>query len=230
MAMLVDHIGYIFFPKVLIFRVIGRLAFPIFAFLITQGYTHTKNLQDYLFRLFVFLMISEPFYLFAFRPVSIECINIFGTLFLGLVAIYLYEIISNKTYAWTAVVMLSLFGSFLGVDYGFFGILLIFSFYLYDIKKDFYALFFTQCLLIMIYIGYSYVIYSIILHVSVTIGWFLAQLMYLAVLPLIKYYNGQKGKIVNKYAFYAFYPVHIAVLSITYVCLTRWQSTILATL
>ena len=225
LTMLADHIGFIFFPKILIFRVIGRLAFPIFAFLIAQGYKHTKHLQDYFFRLFIFLMISEPFYFLAFSPTSIEHINIFGTLFLGLLAIYLYEIIKNKKYAWLAVVMLSFLGNFLGVDYGFFGILLIFSFHFYDIKKDFYSLCLTQLLLIVIYLGYLYITYSI-LHMpgALTISWFLTQFMYLAVLPLVKCYNGQQGKIVNKYVFYAFYPLHIAVLIIIYACLSSWTA------
>ena len=47
LAMLVDHIGYAFFPDVMVFRAIGRVAFPIFAFLVTEGMVHTSNWKKY---------------------------------------------------------------------------------------------------------------------------------------------------------------------------------------
>ena len=49
-AMLIDHVGIMFFPTVAIYRIIGRLSFPIFAFMIVEGYFHTKNLKKYVLR------------------------------------------------------------------------------------------------------------------------------------------------------------------------------------
>ena len=213
-SMLIDHIGLIFFPNQIAFRIIGRIAFPIFAFLIAEGYVHTKNLKKYLWRIFIFLIISEPFYIFAFKPYPFENLNIFGTLLFGLIAIYLYDTIKNKKYALAAVILISALGSIFGVDYGFFGVLLIFSFYLYNIKKDFYKLFFAQFLLIVIYLFYLGIVYSSF-NIPLILSWFLAQFVYLAALFLIKYYNGQRGRLV-KYLFYAFYPAHIFILSLIY--------------
>jgi len=54
-TMLIDHIGAIFFPDIMFIRIIGRVAFPIYAFLITEGYSRTKNLKRYMSRLFMIL-------------------------------------------------------------------------------------------------------------------------------------------------------------------------------
>ena len=157
-SMLVDHIGLIFFPQIIIFRIIGRLSFPIFAFLISEGYIRTKNVKKYMWRIFIFFIISEPIYLFAFRPYMFENLNIFATLFLGLIAIYFYDRIENKSHALTAVILISILASIFGADYGFFGVLLIFSFYLYNVKTNFNKLFFAQFLLVIIYLFYLYIL------------------------------------------------------------------------
>ncbi len=92
-TMLIDHIGAVIFPDIIVLRIIGRLAFPLFAFLITEGYRHTSNFNRYLGRLFIFAIISQyPFWLaFGFDA----GLNIFSTLFLGLIAIHSSEIIKN---------------------------------------------------------------------------------------------------------------------------------------
>ncbi|MCL1787388.1 MAG: conjugal transfer protein TraX [Defluviitaleaceae bacterium] len=101
-AMILDHMGVVF-PQVfgLEFRVIGRLAFPLYVFLIAEGFRHTKSPGKFLARLFAFALISEPFFDWALRGASFSFgaggvnflahTNIFYTLFLGGLAIVAYE-------------------------------------------------------------------------------------------------------------------------------------------
>lgn len=57
-AMVIDHVGLLFFPTIAIFRIIGRLTIPIMAYLITEGYKKTRSIKKYMFRLFIFALIS----------------------------------------------------------------------------------------------------------------------------------------------------------------------------
>ena len=45
LTMIVDHTGVIFYPNSQIFRIIGRISFPIFCFFIVEGFSHTKNIK-----------------------------------------------------------------------------------------------------------------------------------------------------------------------------------------
>lgn len=127
-AMLIDNIGIIFFSGTnhywlyLVCRSIGRLAFPIFAFLITEGFLHTKDIKKYLKRLFIFAVISEipfdlAFYKYYFKmdvftEIGSICKditysnavlnrlnehqNVFFTLFLGLALLVLFDMVEKK--------------------------------------------------------------------------------------------------------------------------------------
>ncbi|MFZ5968269.1 MAG: TraX family protein [Bacillota bacterium] len=92
-TMLIDHIGYIFFPQYRIFRTIGRLAFPIFAYQVATGYTKTSNLKNYARRLFHFALLSQiPYSFFSpdlkFDPLHL---NIMFLLLFSLGIIYVYD-------------------------------------------------------------------------------------------------------------------------------------------
>ena len=80
-TMFIDHLGNSYFKYTTWMNVIGRIAFPIFAFLISEGYAHTKNLKKYFFRLFLFALISQiPFMLFFSTYKDGFAFNIFFTL------------------------------------------------------------------------------------------------------------------------------------------------------
>lgn len=73
--MVIDHIGVVLLPKVVLLRMIGRLSFPLFAWLLTQGERHTRNFQRYCSRLFFLGLVSQPFYLLALEaPGPIFCL------------------------------------------------------------------------------------------------------------------------------------------------------------
>ena len=96
-CMLCDHFGDSIIKSFSFLNVIGRIAFPIFAFQITEGYTHTKDLKKYFKRLIIFAIISQiPFMLFLSTFTSSYTLNIFFTLLLGLLSIYIYNKIPNK--------------------------------------------------------------------------------------------------------------------------------------
>lgn len=67
-SMAIDHIGGAFFPQYPVFRWIGRLAFPVFAYCLTVGLLYTHDIKKYLIRLGIFALVSQPFYIFAFHP------------------------------------------------------------------------------------------------------------------------------------------------------------------
>lgn len=208
--MLVDHIGAVFFPKFLILRVIGRLAFPIFAFLLVEGYVKTSNFTKYASRLFLFALISQYPFMLAFK---IKSYNIFYTLLAGLIALYIldhkfYEIKWKNNFFKTVLILgICIFVQQIHTDYGFYGVLMILIFKLFR-EKSFYKLVGAMVLLNLIYILPYYKIIFYGGHINLRV--FLQSLSLFA-LGLIYFYNGKQGKKM-KYLFYAFYPVHLTVL------------------
>ncbi|WP_461817744.1 TraX family protein, partial [Faecalimonas sp.] len=89
-AMIIDHIGLFFFPEHILFRIIGRISFPIFAFLIVEGFYHTRDIWKYMFRLGVFAVLSEiPFDLLTTGKVfDLRHQNVFFTLLIGVILMY----------------------------------------------------------------------------------------------------------------------------------------------
>ena len=95
-SMFCDHFGDAFIGHFSFLNLIGRIAFPIFAFQISEGFTHTKNMKKYFLRLGIFALVSQiPFSLFVhkFLGSSLFSLNVFFTLFLGLLSMYLYDYI-----------------------------------------------------------------------------------------------------------------------------------------
>ena len=86
-TMLIDHVGAVLLPQYPILRIIGRIAFPIFCFLLVEGFMHTHDVIRYMTRIGLFALISEiPFdLLFYGRILDGTHQNVFFTLFIGLV-------------------------------------------------------------------------------------------------------------------------------------------------
>lgn len=204
-SMIFDHTGYLIFNKLSPLNYIGRLAFPIFAFEIGQGYTHTKNLKKYFLRLFIFALISQiPFQLFLKVLKSPFSLNIFFTLFLGLLSIYTYNLCKkNKFISIISVVCISTIAELLNVDYGWYGIVVIFIFYILQNKKQLQNIAFIFTALgnyLVKIITYGFHIEYIYLFIFTCFSLFFINL-----------YNGKKGKNI-KFIFYLFYPLHLIII------------------
>lgn len=203
-AMLFDHVGYIIFKKFTFMNYIGRLAFPIFAFGISEGYKYTKDLKKYFLRLGIFALISQiPYMLFLNSIGSNDfTLNIFFTLILGLLAITIYEKVNNKYLGLLFVLLCSIIAHFGHFDYGWFGIAAIFIFHIFKDKKSLMNLSF----IIATFVNYLYN-YVITLRIE-----YLFIILFCCLsLILINLYNGKKGKDI-KYILYLFYPLHLIVL------------------
>ena len=72
LTMIIDHTGAVLFPGDLVFRYIGRISFPVFCFLLVEGFSHTRDMRKYMLRLGVFAVISEIPYDLAFRDTVLE--------------------------------------------------------------------------------------------------------------------------------------------------------------
>jgi hypothetical protein len=147
-AMLLDHMGKALLtdpPRIpggfvlsTVFEIPGRLAFPLFCFLLIEGYFHTHDFKRYLRRLLIFALISEiPFNLFTSAAwCEPNAQNILFTLSLALIAIGSVDALRSRISWWplpAAGIVLAgcLTASFAAADYGSYGILVPFAFYLF---------------------------------------------------------------------------------------------------
>lgn len=219
-SMFIDHLGDGIFKHFTVMNLIGRIAFPIFAFQISEGYAHTKNLKKYFLRLFLFAIISQiPFSLFLSTYTDSFYLNIFCTLFVGLLAIFIYDKILKVNFAISknekvdkyfkmtfgiiVAIILATFAQICHFDYGFFGVTIIFLFYLFKNNKLAMVIsFITSCI---IKFGISIILYGY------NIAYVLLCIFTILPIVFILLYNGKQGKKV-KYLLYLFYPVHLLIL------------------
>lgn len=186
-TMLIDHIGAVFYPQVTLFRIIGRIAFPIFAYQIGLGYRNTKNLTKYSLRLLMVGVISQIPYRFLFTT---ETLNIFFTLLIGLVAITVYDRLNQA---------LGFFIPFLAmvidIDYGIYGVFTVLILFIFNQR---YTMLITGQ-------GVLNCIYCL---------WYNSFLqMYSILAVFIIMFNKINLNIrVNKFWFYSFYPAHLIIL------------------
>lgn len=216
-TMTIDHVGRFFFPAEIEWLLVGRLAFPLFAWGIANGYHHTSNVQKYLTRIGIFAVISQiPFTLtyltLRYNP---TVMNIFFTLLLGLLAIFSYDKIKYRTVGITIVFLLSVLASLVPTDYGAYGVLITFVFYLtYNKPKQMllYQFLLWFGLLALSQVALSTPFASVVIdnYVSQTI---VIQVVALLSVGLISLYNGVQGPRL-KWLFYWYYPVHLTILLI----------------
>ena len=204
-TMFIDHIGaavvektniYLLpYGKVLDFtlRFIGRLAFPIFCFLLIEGFYHTRNRHRYLCNLLIFALISElPFEISFLGEIVFGFRNVYWTLAIGMIMMLLFEKIKERTLEKTnlwfflTIAACAILAEILHTEYGAIGIILVYIVYkLRDDRKQ-------QCICGAIATAYEIT----------------APIAFL----LIYKYNGVRKQKHLKYFFYAFYPLHLLFL------------------
>lgn len=131
-TMVLDHIGVVLFPEAVWLRAIGRISFPLFTWLLVMGFMHTSNLRKYAVSMGIFALLSEvPFDLAVYGRMEPGEQNVFFTLFLDLVMLYLvsYSWDRCRAAAVPAIVATMVLAEILHVDYGCRGILLAAVFY-----------------------------------------------------------------------------------------------------
>lgn len=211
-TMFIDHIGYVIFDGPSYFNYIGRLAFPIFAFQISEGYIHTHNSKKYLIRLIIFAIISQvPFMLFLSIISDEFALNVIFTLVFGFLSILVYNKI-NKFFGIITSIILGICSQVLCCDYGFYGVAIVFLFYVFRNHKIALILSFLFATLI----NYSYKImqYQIfeLDFLKFATSYYLpyAICTCLSIVP-ISLYNKKKG-LNTKYVLYLFYPLHMLLI------------------
>jgi hypothetical protein len=170
---------------------IGRLAFPIFAYVLVEGFIYTKNINKYLLRLGIFALVSEvPFDLaYSGKWFSLELQNIYFTLFMGLLMLVLIAK-TDKAWVQSVIGILTCVVAFLlKTDYDAVGILTIWLFFYFRGRKK------ASTILLAI--------------LMIAVNW-LQGFATLAMIP-ISAHNHKRGPKL-KFFFYLFYPVHFLIL------------------
>jgi hypothetical protein len=214
-SMVVDHIGWLLFPGIEILRIIGRISFPLFAFVIAFSVTRTKSISKYTLRLLILGLIAQPIYSWAnyLTGTTVYELNIFFTLLLGIISV---TILSKKQYLGVGIVAvgLILIISFLvPMDYGLVGVLLIIMFWVTLEILGKYGHYYSVIAL-MIFNS----IYSLITPVASSRHWW----SMLAVIPLVLFTQIKpKTSKLWKYAFYIFYPIHLLIICVIFVLINQ---------
>lgn len=199
-----DHVGIYLFPGMQIFRIIGRLALPIFAYTFAEGCRYTKNRWRHFFVLLLFGLLCQIGYS-AFKNSLYQ--NILITLALSELVIYSFDFAQkNRNIIGFTASALALLGTFyicnvlparighgFAIDYGFFGVMLPVLVYL---GKN------SQEKLFLLSLG--------LLILAPSIG--TIQLFSLLAVPIIALYNGKRGKWKMKNFFYIYYPSHFVII------------------
>lgn len=204
-SMTIDHIGYFLFPQMTVLRIIGRLAYPIFAYMIAEGCKYTRNKARYFCMVIAIACVCSAVTYFAERSLYQSIFTTFSCAMLLIFAldaaveaaerarnIFWGACAAALTFLYFAVFQLRMIPGF-ETDYGFLGILTPVLVWLGRSKAEkLSGLTIGLCLL------------------SAELG--TVQFCSLSAVGLLYFYNGERGNHSLKWAFYGYYPLHIAAL------------------
>ena len=189
MTMLIDHIGFLFYKDQEIFRIIGRIAFPIYCYLLVVGYRRTRNVKRYMVRLLLIAVISQLPYSLLFLTYEL---NVVFTLLTGLLVLYgIDRWREERGYSFCIIIVSLIFSCFIPMDYGLYGIILILI-YRYAEGK--------QILLFHILLNFIFL---------VSYQWVL-QLYSIFFTVFLVYYRDLRDYRLPQWLYRSFYPAHLA--------------------
>ncbi len=197
-TMLIDHLGYAFFSDDRYLRIIGRIAFPIYCYLLVVGYQRTRNVQKYTVRLLLIAVLSQFPFMYAF---NISNLNVVFTLLLGLLLMMALDRIPHKWLPLSILLALAvaLGAEVLHTDYGAYGIALIVIFR--------YAP------------GYWAVLLHFILNIMFQLGGFNSSLQSFSIVATLLIAVQQSSPQLRlprapAWLWRAFYPAHLAIIAL----------------
>lgn len=217
LAMTVDHIGVVIFPQVTVLRVIGRLAYPIFAYMIAEGCFYTHDKKRYLGGIVALGAACQLVYFFALGSLEQSILSTFA---LSIVTVYAVQLADSRrdvrgTLALAGALALDAFvcwglpsllrPSDFSIDYGFWGVLLPVLSYLPHVLVPAAKRSFRHVLAVAL-MGGGLVLVALTVPVGGTQWWGLATV------PLLLLYNGKRGTWKMKHLFYIYYPAHLVVI------------------
>lgn len=204
-SMTLDHIGVALFPQCMLLRILGRLAFPIYAFMIAQGCLHTRRPLRYLASMAGLALVCQGVYFVAMGSLY-QCILVTFSLSIGLILLGRRAVSRGDFLSWLLAALgfgVVLYvcqvlpgllpGTDYQVDYGLVGVLM--PVMVYFSRGRWGQLLTAAAMLVLLALD------------SLWIQWFS-----LGALPLLWLYNGQRGKWNLKWTFYLYYPIHLVVI------------------
>ncbi len=209
-SMIIDHIGLVFFPEYIVFRLIGRLSFPIFAFFIAEGWYYTHSKKKYTLLMFVFMLVSWLPYCLAL-DLPFYTVNVMGVFLLSILGMFLIDRIrlnNSKKLIYIASFCMLIFVCFIleGLEIitmGVLGVVLPIVFYAF--KERLVARFVSAFLVLLV------MAITIIATEPISFEAFRQFFGLLALIPILCY-NNNVGRLKLKYLFYITYPLHLIII------------------
>jgi hypothetical protein len=211
LTMVIDHVAFVFFTRTSdlysIFRIVGRISFVLFAYMLAEGFHKTKDVKKYLLRMGLFAIIIEAFligYYLVSNDNMILQFNIFLTLFSGLLGLYLFY--QPNQYLKILVIPIIIGAELLSFSYGAYGVLMIILFGISFNK--------VTNMLHLIFLNLVFINVPLLSTLGLSeYGKFPAIQWYsMMAIGFIFLYNFKPGKYRLKWFFYIFYPGHILLL------------------
>ena len=212
-TMVLDHIKYaVPVTNCFLTQYFGRLSFPIFAFVTTDGWGHTRNKKRYILKMFIFAFISQiPFMMFRSLVADKFLLNIMFTFLFAILGLWSLDFFENRKELSNFLKFLIMFcicatilacGFIIPVDYNWFGIAVVWLFYI--LRNNKVARTITYPILVILYYLSAYMTNINAINILSVI---------FTALPgfIILFYNGKEGRKM-KYFFYTFYPVHMLIV------------------